>query len=296
MAAHTTQLATDPGIIRISEIAGRYLVFDAYAVSQLRRRENTNGTLIGTTPQQPTQNVFLGLPLELRPEEALALLRRNSAVVVDDVATHQSALGSTDKKLRRPYLESLRPGIRPGLKAARNTAYPLQGSSEQVAVPLDLGEESIPETAVAVNNPAEDVTGSAFGESLCGRDVVADAKSWAVTPASSSALFPYQGAAKVIEDTCPYGALCRFLQSKGNFMTPGLRFGAQYSVYPGDPLRFHAHFMANEYEWDEPIPMLDLVAGGRLATAVKKAFLVGGHQSNPCLSTVRTFSLEWAAM
>lgn len=82
-------------------------------------------------------------------------------------------------------------------------------------------------------------------------------------------------------------------------MTPGLRFGARYSVYPGDPLRFHAHFMANQYDWNEEIPILDVVSGGRLATAVKKAFLMGGHQapSETMLQPpLRTISIEWAAM
>lgn len=81
-------------------------------------------------------------------------------------------------------------------------------------------------------------------------------------------------------------------------MTPGLRFGSKYSVYPGDPLRFHAHFMANEYGWDEPIPTLEIVEGGRLATAVKKAFLIGGKKTGDgeAEEEIRTFSIEWAAM
>src|SRR5699024_7718701 len=95
------------------------------------------------------------------------------------------------------------------------------------------------------------------------------------------------------------GPLCRFLQTAKFYMTPGLRFGARYSVYPGDPLRFHAHFMANQYDWNEEIPILDVVSGGRLATAVKKAFLMGGHQapSETMLQPpLRTISIEWAAM
>lgn len=53
--------------------------------------------------------------------------------------------------------------------------------------------------------------------------------------------------------------------------------------------------MAKEFNWDEEITILDIVSGGRLATAVKKSFLLGGQQF-PDVSSVRTFSLEWAAM
>jgi len=47
-------------------------------------------------------------------------------------------------------------------------------------------------------------------------------------------------------------------------------------VYPGDPLRFHSHFLAVGFGWDEEIELLSLVGGGRLGTGVKKGFLVGG--------------------
>ena len=70
--------------------------------------------------------------------------------------------------------------------------------------------------------------------------------------------------------------LFAYLHSRGFFMTPGLRFGCQYTAYPGDPLRFHSHFQATCYGWDEEVAVLDLVAGGRLGTGVKKGFLVGG--------------------
>lgn len=48
-------------------------------------------------------------------------------------------------------------------------------------------------------------------------------------------------------------------------------------MYPGDPLRFHSHFLANGLGWDEEIGLLDLVGGGRLGTGVKKGWLVGGR-------------------
>jgi tRNA-splicing endonuclease subunit Sen34 len=81
-------------------------------------------------------------------------------------------------------------------------------------------------------------------------------------------------------------------------MMPGLRFGCQYSVYPGDPFRYHAHFLANQYAWSEEIAVMDLVATGRLATSVKKGFLLGGSDPDAVgeSSHVRTFCMEWAGM
>lgn len=97
---------------------------------------------------------------------------------------------------------------------------------------------------------------------------------------------------------CP---LYSHLNSQGYFMTPGIRFGGQYSVYPGDPFRFHAHFIANSYKWDQDIDMLELVGVGRLAGAVKKGLLLGGERpgqgdGEPDGRNVRTFCVEWAGI
>lgn len=109
------------------------------------------------------------------------------------------------------------------------------------------------------------------------------------------------------------------LHEQGYYMTPGLRFGANYSVYPGDPMRFHAHFLASAFDWDEPISMLDIVGPGRLATSVKKGFVIAGEApltqvegsnenegnrngrkekitGEEIGDRVRAFSIEWAGM
>ncbi|OAA68356.1 Endonuclease TnsA [Niveomyces insectorum RCEF 264] len=117
-------------------------------------------------------------------------------------------------------------------------------------------------------------------------------------------------------------ALRAHLADHGYYATPGLRFGGSLSVYPGDPFRYHAHFVATSYDWDEPIPLLDLVSTGRLASGVKKGLLIGSARprssdgsdddssdgGTECKedgpsgnrhgrgNDVRTFTLEWAAI
>jgi len=91
------------------------------------------------------------------------------------------------------------------------------------------------------------------------------------------------------------------LHAHDYFITPGLRFGCDYTVYPGDPLRFHSHFLAVGYDWKEEIPLLDLIGGGRLGTGVKKGFLIGGQDQSKdphkaCGADVRTFCIEWGGM
>ncbi|KAH7241768.1 PAXNEB protein-domain-containing protein [Fusarium tricinctum] len=286
-----TMTSSHSAPVRIAKIAGRYLIFDSEAAALLRRNENINGTLAGTAPQQPTQNIFLGLPIELRPEEAESLLQKNVAYLVDDVAAHQAGLHNPNNEARRLYLDSLR--------TKKDTARQVlaEKNSKRAA---EVAEKHGKARRRAPINPDEDaVSGNNQTETIT-RQQDSVLKSLGVTPTSSGSLIS-PDAERSYQVTNPaQGPMCGFLLTSGYYMTPGLRFGAKYSVYPGDPLRFHAHFMANQYDWDEEIPVLDIVAGGRLATAVKKAYLIGAQQpqTNETVDdgNMRTFSIEWAAM
>lgn len=278
-----------PFPVRIAKIAGRYLVFEPEAVAALRRQVNLNGVLVGTAPQQPTQNIFLGLPIELRPEEVNALVQQDAAYVVDDAAAHATTLQSfKDPAARQAYVESLREQ-RLAAQLALN-----ERQTQKAAEVAELMKKSKKKSKAAKGDAA----------SAASRPATVDAptsiseKQLSVTLTSSSSLISQATSRAHLDTDVKQGPLCKHLQANGYHMTPGLRFGSNYSVYPGDPLRFHAHFMANEYDWDEEVPVLDLVGGGRLATAVKKAFLVGGEQpaTTNAPAAVRTFSIEWAAM
>jgi tRNA-splicing endonuclease subunit Sen34 len=86
----------------------------------------------------------------------------------------------------------------------------------------------------------------------------------------------------------------QYLNQAGYWMTPGLRFGCEYTAYPGDPLRFHSHFMVHvekdEDGEEEGVDMLTLVGGGRVATQTRKAWMLAGQVDGQ----VRVFSIEWA--
>jgi tRNA-splicing endonuclease subunit Sen34 len=93
--------------------------------------------------------------------------------------------------------------------------------------------------------------------------------------------------------------LFKHLHSKGYFMAPGIRFGCRYTAYPGDPLRFHSHFLCDGMDWDQEFDLLTLVGGGRLGTGVKKGFLIGGTEDKVHVDgeeDVRAFCVEWAGM
>jgi tRNA-splicing endonuclease subunit Sen34 len=64
------------------------------------------------------------------------------------------------------------------------------------------------------------------------------------------------------------------LSSLSYRMGLGPRFGGEYLIYPGDYLRYHAHFTSQVIRHDEFIKPMEIVAWGRLGTGTKKAGLI----------------------
>ncbi|KAI2640689.1 SEN34 subunit of tRNA-splicing endonuclease [Hypomontagnella submonticulosa] len=329
MASSTTD---HPGV-RISKVAGRYLLFDIDDIMHLRKNHNICSVFVGTIPQNPQQNIFMGLPIELMPEEAQVLVDKKVGYVVDDAVFHPTRLAALDATARQRYLESVKIEGR----KAQQAAVELKQSSRPKVVRKEKAKPITSEREVSGEGDApeksmegEDETStSLFGLPSPSPSSGAPPKptkaeepsEFAITPTTSSLLLspPLSPEQIASVDVPPSYPLYAHLQDRGYYMMPGLRFGCDYNVYPGDPLRFHSHFQAKSYGWDEEITMLDLVAGGRLGTNVKKGYLVGGAvadasgaqdgkeengkesdsksvNTNPNAPRARAFCVEWAAM
>jgi tRNA-splicing endonuclease subunit Sen34 len=299
--------------VAISLVGGRYLLFDVKIVTWLRREHRICGTALGTLPIAPSQNLFLGVPIEIMPEEAKLLVERNIGVVVDDARAHAQAVRSKDRARRADYLvriekqsdqvkqakdqeklESKRRGLEKQSKKSSHPSRSTQAAPEDDL--LDFDEVDTPRGGGDEVQAADEEVVVQDDSPVKVLPLTATSSSYRITPATSRLLLPspLSTPKSVIEDLPPTYPLYKHLHDKGFFMTPGLRFGCQYTVYPGDPLRFHSHFLAIGTGWDEEINLMDIVGGGRLGTGVKKGFLLGG--ANPADGGVRTFSVEWAAM
>jgi len=349
--------------VRISKIAGRYLVFDLDDVMYIRRHHSMCAVLIGTMPQNPTQNIFLSLPIELYAEEAELLQAKGVAYVADEAADHLSWLRNMDDQMRRSYVRLIKAQRRKaqlamdGQKAEKQARY--QAQRREKSKSTLAGTKSVTEAAEAAEATAETGANDALsfppiGDSSKRVEEGLDNPSRpptiqkqstgpgenrrpAVTPTTSAALLslapsPDAGGGDrgreasgndngshdsssehaLVVSSSSSRALYEHLNERGYFITPGLRFGGDYSVYPGDPFRFHAHFLATAYGWDEELSLLDLVSSGRLGTSVKKSFLMAAQTppaANPSVvaakeqegdgeraGKLRAFCIEWARM
>lgn len=337
----------DHALVRISRVASRYLIFDIDDVMFLRRHHNLCSVFSGTVPQNPQQNVFMGLPVELMAEEAKALVEDGVAYVVEDADFHLRMLKELTKRAngvedgvteivdlgtqRDEYLSDMtqegtavmqahldeKQALREASllkvskskknKKGKRAEGDVNGQEGQVGIPTSSENVPTVESAKA-NEVDEGIFGSTerAASQVMARAALTPQAPYAVTPTTTGPLLgsPDTGSQELQPKSMevevpPSYALFKHLHDKGYYMMPGLRFGCDYNVYPGDPLRFHAHFQATSYGWDEEINMMDLTAGGRLGTGVKKGWLVGGGQPQGDESktpSARVFCLEWAGM
>lgn len=316
--------------IPISLVGSRYLLFSAPIVAYLRREHNITGVLIGSLPHVPQQSVFLGLPLELMPEEARLLCEKGIAFIADDTATHQSAFlqGGLSAQEKREFarlvdMQAQEAARREGSKkqARKEKAMGMRGlldtpkaraESVESESSWEAGASFFPSYASAGERFSPDTSRTASPapsetSTATLRSTAVPREERFITPTTSypPLTVPSSDKAAALPPVPTSYPLFKHLHQNGYYMTPGLRFGCHYSTYPGDQLRFHSHFLAYGREWDEDFDLLDLVGGGRLGTGTKKGYLVGGIQpSNDAVGIaekgaedeglVRAFCIEWA--
>lgn len=280
------------------------MIYDAATFMHARRQHHICGVLTGNIPSANQQNIFSGLPLQLLPEEARVLVDKKHAFVVDDVRMHSRMLQDLTVEKRTAYRHMLK---EEGLSVAR-TAQRQAEEAKIAGLKREAKKRQSKSASPAVAGEVEDDSESLFSSpsqrptppAKGNRELVPQF----LTPTTSYPPLTVDATedANYVPPVPASYPLFRYLHKHDYWMTPGLRFGCQYSVYPGDPLRFHSHFLASSMEWDEDINLMDIVAGGRLGTGVKKSFLIGGQvdgqntKEDEQDKDVRVFSIEWAAM
>eukprot|EP00048_Salpingoeca_helianthica_P003022 m.63008 g.63008 ORF g.63008 m.63008 type:complete len:337 (+) comp12444_c0_seq3:3-1013(+) len=329
--------------IPVHVVAGAATVFSTADAKRLRVQHRICGTTIGCLPIQPLQNVALGMPLVLMPEEVTLLLgldvielleyqepRKLEPEEVAAITEKREQLIQTQvdamceqhrqkltvfrqerdaaKKDKRARLRALAPGpdasteqlaaavagdgVEGGSGANTDTggegeARAQSAQGETVSVRrggVSEEEDEQPHKLKRVEDPVE--------SSIAGR--LDEFRSLAsVSIAQEGTCLPGRPVAWLYPTT--EAELLRFrvyehLWHQGYFVTTATKFGGDFLVYPGDPHRFHSHYVAVIVPWSHMLSPLQLITLGRLGTVVKKSPLLCSVDET---GHVRTLSLEW---
>lgn len=250
------------------------------------RSEGVIGALVGSLARQPRQNVRLGRPLELRPEEALLLLE-------EEKSTAAVRLDTQDCEDEEAHSEAVRL-----YEASLESSY-----QEQCVLALEDKKKTLNRVMNEKENGTEG-SGSAVRERLEALDQSFRFpwSAMAVQLCTARSGFSHCPEERSFHSTdCPMPrdehlntrfSVYRDLRNKGYYLTSAGKFGGDFLVYPGDPLRFHAHYIALCVSLDEEMPVCDILAIARLGSNVKKTVLLCSPQDGDVVYS----SLQWSSM
>ena len=81
------------------------------------------------------------------------------------------------------------------------------------------------------------------------------------------------------------------LRDHGYVVLPGIKFGCEFAVYERGPGIDHAPYMVSVRAAEDDITSTDIVRAGRLATSVRKRFIIA--IPNPMTETVQYLMFKW---
>ncbi|XP_075978832.1 tRNA splicing endonuclease subunit 34 [Anticarsia gemmatalis] len=235
----------------------------------LRSQFRICGALIGSLPSFPRQNDFLGLPMALKSEEAALLVEKGICILLElpnitslPSKSEVQTIQKHEEKARLEQIEALRK--RKIEQMSQKIDIIIAGKRQKLLskgitnIKLDkqtlLQEEinKLPELApahVLVHLPTE------HSVDTVKLQVSIDVLRPSVIKGEGALRY------KVFKD----------LWEKQHHITSGSKFGCDYLLYPGDPVRFHATYMVRcIYNQAATISPAEFVAFGRLSVAVNK--------------------------
>ena len=80
------------------------------------------------------------------------------------------------------------------------------------------------------------------------------------------------------------------LRERGYVVRPGLKFGTDYAVYEHGPGKDHAPFLVHVIPQKSGVLPLDIVRAGRLATSVRKKFIIATVKET---GSIAFYSFVW---
>ncbi|XP_015117665.1 tRNA-splicing endonuclease subunit Sen34 [Diachasma alloeum] len=277
---------SNPEVDRVIDLVlskGRVYVWSAEDWLTLRQDYRIIGNLVGCLPKLPRQEILLGLPLLLLPEEANFLLEKRIARLVAYSSLQQEPTEALVNKLQK-YREKLFREQNECLKnervkmielqmdkiieGKRRKLYGLETSKKKLKKPLDRDtSEAIQK--IDINRD------ELFAQEV---EKINDLEPSEQIVQTHTA-YPWAASAEIPRSEWKYPLTpedkfkCRVfrdLWSKGLYVTGGEKFGGDFLAYAGDPIMFHSQFVVYCRRRDEEMTIADLTGHCRLSTTVRK--------------------------
>ncbi|XP_069105531.1 tRNA-splicing endonuclease subunit Sen34-like [Argopecten irradians] len=285
--------------IRLFVCNDNVLVWNAEDASYLRDEVRIIGNQIGCLPRFPRQNNFLGLPLYLMPEEVTLLVNKGIGVLVKGdnplETPSQQQIEEYHQLCEKNYKEQVQlfredrkdeikqnlPKIIEGKKTKRKKELEEKKKAGEEVDESELDDEiTVDVDSIPIPHlPRSHALVQLFTESPWKKENEEDAT------------VPWNFPSTILEKTRSH--VFQDLWEKGYYLTSGAKFGGDFLVYPGDPSKFHSHYVAICLEHEKPLTSLDLITMGRLGSNVKKTVVLCSLDND---SRIQYTSLQWTGI
>lgn len=227
----------------------RGYVWDAEGVIWLRQQCRIVGAMIGNSAEHKQHNCAGGLPCELSLEELQLALQQGWVVLQQTASLPKAAANAADvSETSQHHLRS---------NAQAPVWLTAVNAKKAVSIPVNKAQQK----------------GDAFEVSGPGSTGLHSISAYSMTSDCADAAGE---APRSLSDTVDKGkhVICSQLHSMGYYITSGAKFGADYLLYPGDPLLFHAQFTVRCLGHHNPIKPALLAGGARGSHAARKHLLL----------------------
>ncbi|XP_077292543.1 tRNA splicing endonuclease subunit 34 [Arctopsyche grandis] len=267
---------------------GQAFVWNANDWLTIRQNHRIVGELIGSIASFPRQDSYPGFPMALMTEEAALLVEEGFCKLLE--YTNSNALPSSDlSKLAKETEDRL---------FTEQTDCMKEKRIEQMSSRIDI--------IVAGKQKKKAMEGDS---SECDKEALLQEEILKLTPLSvgnslvqipTEDPWPHETKDITIEDLIPNiksdighvrYSVFKDLWKRGFFVTAGTKFGGDFLVYLGDPVKFHAMYMVKCLNnSSEIISLKRIVAFGRLGVSVNKITVIA-YINNDNNVTYQT--LQW---
>jgi tRNA-splicing endonuclease subunit Sen34 len=235
--------------------------------------------MVGGVATYKQQNVVRGLPLQLSPEEVTLALEKKWAALAPALLDEETLLLQSDSQR----------GVPRGRLGFRNAFAEEDDDDDEEEIGDDDDEATIwqdclakgsffsipltPEDAAAASRPANKGEEGFNLPPKSSKSNCASSSSHAGSDGGSRRSHDVWTFPSTVEERHRY-IVFRDLHERGYKLTGGLKFGADYLVYPGDPTIYHAQLCVRLLPAEKPILPIMLASACRGSFQARKHLLI----------------------
>nr|CAD7571456.1 unnamed protein product [Timema californicum] len=278
-------------MIKLNKIDNKAFVWNSNDWQRLREEHRIVGQLIGTLAHLPRQEVFPGLPLSLINEEVTLLIEKNIATLVCYPSLSRMPGDGVKKEFekfrKRMHKEQVECCIEERKRQITDMIDRIVEGKRRKLLGLNTKRrKKYSGTKCGTSEDQEKLSAKQLQEEESERKALLEKELSKEDACTVRWNFPVTPGEKLRYNTF------KTLWEQGYFITPGQKFGGDFLVYPGDPVKFHAQFLIICVERTSALPMSEIVAFGRLGSSVRKTVVIASPSSDQ--KSVVFQSINWS--